>query len=141
LHPSVGAAKPPLHPSVGAAKPPLHPSVGAAKPPLHPSVGAAKPALHSPISAAKPTRAASRGRRAVKHGRTARHFALNGPAKIVAAVLVVTAVAVGTVYAATGSAPTKATALITRSTTPSITGSRSRPASRRARWPVRRPRG
>lgn len=53
----------------------------------------------------KPNHTASHSRRAVKHGRTARRLALHGPAKMIAAALVVVAVAAGTVYAATRSAP------------------------------------
>jgi RNA polymerase sigma factor (sigma-70 family) len=77
-------------------------------------------ATHASMSAtalqpkqANVSRSASHGRRAVKHGRTARRFALHGPAKMIAAVLVVTTVAVGTVYAATRSTPANTTASTT----------------------------
>jgi len=64
---------------------------------------------HASVIVPQSKHTASHSRRAVKHGRTARRFALHGSAKIVAAVLVVSAVAVGTVYAAARSAPTNST--------------------------------
>jgi RNA polymerase sigma factor (sigma-70 family) len=72
---------------------------------------------HASVSVPQPKHTASHSRRAVKHGRTARRFALHSSAKVVAAVLVVTAVAVGTVYAATRSAPTNTTVSATIATT------------------------
>lgn len=64
---------------------------------------------HVSVIAPQPKHTASHSRRAVKHGRTAKRFVLHGPAKVVAAVVVVTAVAAGSVYAATRSAPTSTT--------------------------------
>lgn len=80
--------------------------------------GAAAGANASQVSGAAPKlkHTASHSRRAVKHTRTARRFALHGPAKMVAAAFVVVAVAAGTVYAATRPAPTNASATIAATT-------------------------
>jgi RNA polymerase sigma factor (sigma-70 family) len=66
----------------------------------------------APAVAPQGKNTASPTRRAVKHGRSARRFALHGPAKLIAAVMVVVAAA-GSVYAATRSAPTGTTASAT----------------------------
>lgn len=80
--------------------------------------GAAAGANASQVSGAAPKlkHTASHSRRAVKHTRTARRFALHGPAKMVAAAFVVVAVAAGTVYAATRPAPTNASVTIAATT-------------------------